>query len=98
MKFFLSSKGHDCLTVQEAGWAGKTNGELLDLAESAFNAFITLDTNLQYQQNLAGRKISLVVLLARSSRLADLSPYFPACAEALKKIKVGEIIVVGGQS
>jgi hypothetical protein len=57
MKLFLFSNGHDCLTVQEAGWAGKRNGELLELAEDAFNAFVTLDTNLQYQQNLAGRKI-----------------------------------------
>lgn len=98
MKLFLASNGHDCLTVQEAGWAGKRNGELLQLAENAFNVFVTLDTNLQYQQNLAGHKIGLVVLLARSSRLADLSPHFPACAEALRRIKAGEIMVVGGHT
>jgi hypothetical protein len=36
------------------GWPGKKNGELLDLAENEFDALITLDTNLRYQQNLGG--------------------------------------------
>ena len=98
MKLFLASNGQDCLTVQEAGWAGKRNGELLQLAENAFDVFIMLDTNLQYQQNLVGRKIALVVLSARSSQLPHLSPHFPACVEAVERIKAGEIIVVGSRA
>ena len=96
LKHGISSAAHTCLTVQEAGWAGKTNGELLDLAESAFDVLVTLDTNLRYQQNLTGRRIAVVVLAARSNRLEDLSPLFRSCVEAVAKITPGEIIYVGG--
>ncbi len=98
LKSFLSGHGYDSLTVQEAGWSGKQNGELLNLAETAFDALVTLDTNLQYQQNLTGRKIAIVVLVARSNRLADLSPHFSSLVEALAAIKAGEIIYVGNKS
>ena len=33
LKKHLTNYSHECLTVQEAGWSGKQNGELLDLAE-----------------------------------------------------------------
>ena len=64
MKYTLAAHGHECLTVQEAGWSGKENGELLALAEDEFDVLVTLDTNLKYQQNLAGRKIAIVILRA----------------------------------
>jgi len=44
------------------GWAEIENGELLDLAEAAFDAFVTTDKNLRYQQNLAGRRLAILVL------------------------------------
>ncbi len=50
------------------------NGELLDLAEPLFDVLVTLDTNVQYQQNLAGRKIAVVVLHSSSNRLELPSP------------------------
>ena len=45
-------QGHYVVTVPEQGWAGKTNGELLRLAEGQFDALITSDRNLAFQQNL----------------------------------------------
>jgi hypothetical protein len=55
--------GHDVRTVPEMGWAGYTNGQLLDEAEKAgFDALITCDQNMVFQQNLAGRNIAVVVL------------------------------------
>ena len=52
--------------VEEArahGWDTLRNGELLDAAEAAgFDVFVTTDRNLRYQQNLAGRKIAIIVL------------------------------------
>jgi predicted nuclease of predicted toxin-antitoxin system len=48
LKTFLTEHSHESLTVQEAGWAGKQNGELLKLAETDFDALITVDTNLRY--------------------------------------------------
>ena len=88
---FLSNHGHECRTVQEVGWSGKQNGELLKLAESVFDVFVTLDSNLRYQQNLSGRRIAIVILTARNNRLLDLSPLFPACATAIEKINRGDI-------
>jgi predicted nuclease of predicted toxin-antitoxin system len=94
LKRHLADHGHECLTVQEAGWAGKKNGELLDLADPLFDVFVTLDTNVQFQQNLAGRKIAVVVLHYSSNRLDHLRQYFPACVLALEKIKPGQIVRV----
>jgi hypothetical protein len=49
------------------GWSGVTNGKLLALAASDFDAFITVDKNLPFQQNLATLPIALVVLDALSA-------------------------------
>jgi hypothetical protein len=62
--------GIECQTVPEAGLAGKKNGELLSLAEEAgFQAFLTVDRGIEYEQNLRHRTIGVVVIHAKSSRL-----------------------------
>jgi len=45
---------HEVQTVQSRGWAGLKNGELLRLASAEFQALLTGDQNLEYQQNMAG--------------------------------------------
>ena len=45
---------HAVFTVQEMGWAGIRNSELLAKAESNFDVLLTADKNLRYQQNLSG--------------------------------------------
>ena len=94
LKHFLKH-GHECRTVQEMGWSGKQNGDLLQLAESTFDVLITLDTNLRYQQNLTQRKIAIVMIRAHSNRLTEIGRLFPLCAETLKTIQPGEFIEVG---
>jgi predicted nuclease of predicted toxin-antitoxin system len=91
----LSTDKHQCVTVPEAGFAGKTNGELLALAEPAFDVFITLDKGFAYQQNLVGRRIAILLIRAKSARLADLLPHAQACLEVIATIKPGEIVEVG---
>ena len=54
--------GHECATAQQHGWGGIKNGDLIRLAEKEFDLFITSDQNIRYQQNLAGRKISILEL------------------------------------
>jgi predicted nuclease of predicted toxin-antitoxin system len=98
LKRSLAAHGHESLTVQEAGWSGKQNGELLALAESKFDVLVTLDTNLLYQQNLAEHRIAIVVIQSRSNRLDDLSPHFSACISAIASIRPGEILFVGSSS
>jgi predicted nuclease of predicted toxin-antitoxin system len=98
LKRLIIDQGFECATVQEAGWAGQQNGELLSIAEVAFDALVTVDTNLQYQQSMAGRRIAIIILLSSSNRLDHLRQYFPEVLSALKKIKPGEIIQVGTTS
>ena len=56
-------KGHVVVEAIERGWERLANGALLDAAEAAgFDLLVTADKNLRYQQNLTGRKISIIVL------------------------------------
>ena len=55
--------GHVVTSARERGWETLTNGDLLAEGERAgFDVFLTGDKNIQYRQNLAGRKIAIVVL------------------------------------
>lgn len=54
--------GHSVTTAYEKGWAALKNGELLKAAEADFEALVTTDKNLRYQQNLAGRRLAILVL------------------------------------
>jgi predicted nuclease of predicted toxin-antitoxin system len=60
----------DMQTVQDMGWAGVKNGELLRRAEEQFDVFVTADKNIQFQQNLRGLRIMILVL--PSNRLTIL--------------------------
>jgi predicted nuclease of predicted toxin-antitoxin system len=86
---------HECRTVQEMGWAGKSNGDLLDLAESQFEVFVTIDANLRYQQSLRGRRIAILVLRCRSNRYADLEPLAQTLHNAVRAIQPGTVAYVG---
>ena len=58
---------HSVSTAYELGWATLKNGELLYLAEEqGYEVLVTTDTNLRYQQNLAARRIAIVVLSTTS--------------------------------
>ena len=95
-KFKSSLPGHDCRTVPEQGLAGKKNGELLSLAEKAgFQVFLTLDRGLEYEQNLQRRTIAIILIRAKSSRLADLLPHSTEILRVLGFIRPCEIVKVG---
>jgi hypothetical protein len=56
-------RGHEVVRADELGWQGLENGALLDAAEQAeFDVLLTCDQNVRYQQNLASRKLALVIL------------------------------------
>lgn len=58
---------HVVETAYERGWSTLQNGALIATAEQAgFDVFVTTDRNLKYQQNLAGRRLAIVVLLSTS--------------------------------
>lgn len=69
------------------------NGALLRAAEDAdFAIFITADKNIRHQQNLAGRRLAIVVL--PTNTLSRLLPIFPAIAEAVSHIRPGDYLEV----
>jgi hypothetical protein len=88
--------GHEAKTVPEAGWASKENGELLALAASEFDVFVTVDRNLTFQQNLADLEIAVIVLVARSNRLVDLLPLVSGLLETIGTIARGQVIRLDG--
>jgi len=58
-----SLAGHTIATAFEQGWSDLENGGLIQVAETnGFDALVTTDQNLKYQQNLRGRKLAILVL------------------------------------
>jgi predicted nuclease of predicted toxin-antitoxin system len=88
--------GHDVKTARQMGWATIKNGELLALAAQQFDVFVTVDRNLSFQQNLTAFPIAVLVLRARTNRLADLRPLIPALLAALPTLKPGVAQLVEG--
>lgn len=85
--------GHDCQTARFANLAGLKNGSLLEAAEAAgYDVLITVDQNIPDQQNLAGRKISLLILCGPTNRLRNLELLAPAALSALDSIGSGDIV------
>ena len=87
-------RGHALSTVPEMGWAGKTNGELLKLAKGKFDAFVTVDQNLQYQQNLEESGMATVLIIVRNNRFETLKPLIPKVQQALERISIGQLVRV----
>jgi len=76
--------GHNTKTARQMGWATLDNGELLALASEHFDVFVTADRNLSFQQNLTSLPIAVVVLHAKTNRLADLKPLVPKLLAAME--------------
>ena len=81
-----SLRTHQVRTVVEMGWSGVKNGDLLALAAAGFDALVTVDKNLSYQQNLSTLPISIVLLDAYSNELAVLLPLVPGLERVLSAL------------
>jgi hypothetical protein len=94
-RFRNALRGHDCQTARYAGLAGLENGELLTAAEAAgFEAFLTVDQGIEYEQNLIPRKLAIIILRAKSNRLKDLLPLASICLARIKSLEPGKVIHV----
>jgi len=91
-----SFRGHEVKTVAEAGWTGVKNGGLLQLAANEFDVLLTVDRNLEYQQNFSGLALAVVVIDAPSNDIEVLRPLMPAVLEAIPKAKRGVVTHVHG--
>ena len=70
---------HDVYTVRQMDWSGIKNGKLMTLCvENGFDILLTIDKNLQYQQNLEKYPVTVVVLNSFSSKVEDLALFIPS--------------------
>ncbi len=86
--------GHTVFTVQEKGWSGLENGDLLRVAEKECDVWVTADKNVEYQQNLNRFDIAVVVLIAYRNRLDALLPLIPRLHEVLQVIQPHQIVYI----
>ena len=82
---------HEVDSVPRLGWAGVTNGELIARAEGTYDILVTMDSGLAYQQSVVNHSLAIVILRARSNRLADTRPLMPGLLSNLENIAPGTI-------
>ena len=89
----LIEGSHEVVTTWFQGWSGMKNGALLSAAEEAgFDLFITADQELSYQQNLAGRKIAVLVLSTNNWNV--LQANMPEITTAINAAKSGSFAFI----
>ncbi len=87
--------GHDVFTVQYMGWSGMKNGQLLAVAaDHGFDAVLTLDSGVQYQQNLHVLPLAVVILRAPSNDIDDLRRLVPNLLSLLQRLHPTSLALV----
>jgi predicted nuclease of predicted toxin-antitoxin system len=85
--------GHSVSNVYDMGWRGLKDREILDRSENhPFDVFITADKNLPYQQNLANRVITIVLLDSSSTRPDHLVPLMTQVSTIISSLSAGSAI------
>ena len=81
-------RGHDVFSVKYMGWRGIANGALLaNAAESGFDAVLTMDYGIEYEQNLSALPCAVVIIEAESNAIERLQPIIPSLLDALKSLQ-----------
>jgi len=83
---------YDVSTVQEEGWAGMRNGDLISVIDDCFDVLITADKNIKYQRNLTERRIAIVQLY--SNRLPLIKQIETKVIDALENVVPGKYIEI----
>jgi len=95
LDFRHSFPRHDAHSAEWAGLKGRKNGDLLRDAELAgYDVLLTADQGIPHQQNLVGRKISVISIRARTNQMEDLLPLVDAVLDALESITAGQIVSI----
>lgn len=86
--------GHDVRTVQQEGWAGLENGELLQRAAATFAIFLTVDKRI-HSTHLLPKTLAVITIRAKSNRIQTLRPLVPDILRALEGLRPGTSVQVG---
>jgi nucleotidyltransferase/DNA polymerase involved in DNA repair len=81
-------------TVQEEGWAGLENGNLLRHAAPTFDVLLTADQRIRYQQSVSKFTIGIVVIETFDTRLRNLRRFIPQLREAIAKVAAGTVLII----
>ena len=84
--------------MRERGWGAKKDGELLALAQREFDVLLTTDRHIPEQQDLSRYDLAVVILEARSNRLADLAPIVSGADELFGRARPGRALRVGTEA
>ena len=84
----------EVFTIEQAGFKGLKNGNLLREASKTFKVLITVDKNLEYQQNKKDLPMAILILSARSNRFESPAPLISLVKQALEKIETGDVIKI----
>lgn len=90
LRRFLVS--HAVTTAGERGWHRLLNGALIAAAQAEFDAVITTDQGLEYQQNLAGRTLGIIVLMTTNWNL--IRPFAHKVVDAADRLQPGDFIKI----
>ena len=88
LRKFLTA--HVVSTAYELGWSKLKNGELLEAAESTFDVLVTADKNHRYEQNLAGRRLAILVLPVTS--WPRLQKYIDEIVSTVDSLELGSYV------
>ena len=81
-------------TIDQCGWKGKENGDLLHLAQNKFDLFVTTDQGIPHQQNVSMFKIGIVLIEAPSNRFADIAPLIDKVIEKASQAMNSTVVTV----
>ena len=94
LQWRLKERGIEVVTVPDRGWAGVTNGELLSRAEGDFDALLTMDQGIEYQQNIQDRSLGIVTIVASDNQYETLLPLVPEIVASLQEMEAGAVVSV----
>ena len=86
---------HEVLTTGEAGWAGRKNGELLQLANGRFDIILTVDQKFLHHPGSENQSVAVVILKAPSNSLESLLPLVPDFLLTLETVRAGKTVILG---
>lgn len=87
---------HEVQTVPQMGWADLDDGPLLDAMAEHFDVLVTVDKSLPKQQRIDNRPLAVVVLRAKTNRLADLLPHVPRLRALIEDARPGQVFEISG--
>ena len=88
----ILARSHEVLAVQDLHWHGRPDGSILALARGQFDAMITTDQKIPYQQRITDADVPIVILAGRSNDIADLEPLVPQALAVLPTLKRGDVV------